>query len=323
MYLRFDVLCQNQLLGGDENEIRVMCDPKPFAEGRDGRIFMCTLEGENGRFVAKEYYGATYEKYKDHPFEIASELQGLQCTDSRYILAVDGETYYFIFPYLGKDLRQVRKQGPAYAGLGLAQFLCLLKSVWDTVKALNEKGIMHGDIKDNNVVVNDDCNKMFLIDFSLCTKTTDNHCTKPGPWMQLSIEAQWELPRGIKDDVRAFLVLVVDLILQGKCYCSIQVKKGEDVYEFASLKENLEDKLKTKLDAWPTLQTAILQAYCTVRAYDQASLHLIQNATDEDEVCDHLRTLGDTYLPALKVCAENVISHSQDAVAKSQHTKGV
>ena len=323
MPLVLKVLCQNKLLEGNQDKIQVMCQEKPFAEGRDGCVWVCEVPEQEEIFIAKEYKDARYQPGRKHTFEIASELQGLECTDSRFILAVDGQTYYFILPYLGKDLHQERKEGRAYAGLGLAQFLCLLTNVWDSLQVLHEKGMIHGDIKNNNVVVNKDRTMMFLIDFSLCTRIIDNHCTELGPWVQVSIETQFNLPRGIKDDVRAFLVLVVDLILQGRCYCDIKLQKGKKVYKFGTLKQNLEDKLKTKLDAWPTLQKAILEAYRTVRDYDQESLRLILDATDKNEACKPLRTLGDEYLPRLTVCVENVISCSQNAVAESEDTRGV
>jgi serine/threonine protein kinase len=107
-----------------------------------------------------------------------NEVWALETLDHRGIPKLIQRGIFEQRPYLveslarGRSLRKQSKQQIEQHGTAsVVQVLTILKGIFDALAYMHSRGILHRDIKDDNVIASPSDNHIFLIDFGYCKGT--------------------------------------------------------------------------------------------------------------------------------------------------------
>lgn len=171
---------------------------KLMFESKTGFIYLAEEAGTRRRFIIKQVFNK-YKTVIDTETDmliIAQEVPGVAKLEK--ILSTDHSTF-FIFPEIphSVDLFEYVYHVKASSKLPESQVQFIIRQLLRTVIKLFEKGIVHGDIKAENIVINTSTSEITLIDFGLAdTVQNSPYTTRRGT--ELYLPPEWFIKRSME-----------------------------------------------------------------------------------------------------------------------------
>ncbi len=163
--------------------------------------------------------------------------------DSNTICYEDSKTkLYFVSEFIqGKTLDKAIKKNT----MNLVDAVTFLIKLLDIVAYCHNRGIIHRDIKPDNIIVTDNNNPV-LIDFGLSFNKEDDHISLTPTWQQLGnrfiqlpeLSEKSSLQRDYRSDITQCCGILF-FVITGKHPTTFLDAKGKQPHQRASLNENL------------------------------------------------------------------------------------
>ena len=133
--------------------------------------------------------------------------------------------------YLVMELFDGMTLANSCANIGITEFLMIGRNLFEALKSIHESGIMHGDLKEEHVMIDKSFN-VRLIDFG--TKPSDD----------LTVKSPWEIkrePYGFRDDVFRAIRIMASILNQ----CSAYIKHEKRILDNIGVAGLMEWKLES------------------------------------------------------------------------------
>jgi serine/threonine-protein kinase len=199
---------------------------EPIGAGGNGQVFRALHPQQKGEFALKMLKMSDNDKNAQiRLFE--RETQRLAQLKSPYIVPIvdfwaDESGAYIVMPYLrGGNLRSyVQARGQ----IAVPQALAWFAQIGEGIHTAHEQGILHGDIKLDNVLLDDDGNAL-VSDFGTMMHHHDDTTIPMGAFAYLAPEQITQERISAQTDIYTLAILLVELLTGVHPYGAVALRR--------------------------------------------------------------------------------------------------
>ena len=200
-----------------------------IGKGGFGEVFK-VLNKQDNNFYALKIINIEKDKDKDKNLEIIqNEVDILKMFNNEYIVKyyesfIDGNYFCIIMEYFSSDLSKfINKYKKMEKMIDQKQIYSFVIDICLGFIEIHKKGVIHRDLKPNNLFIDDKNNRIKIGDFGISKKLNNSKnyaLTQKGTFNYMSPELINGQPYKNKVDIWAFGCIIYELLTLNKCfYC--------------------------------------------------------------------------------------------------------
>jgi serine/threonine protein kinase len=199
---------------------------EPIGAGGTGQVFRALYPQQKGEFAVKMLaLSNDTDAISARLFE--REIQRLTQLNSPYIVPLldfwtDDTGAFLVMPYL--RIGNLRAYMQAHGQIAIPQALAWFAQIAEGIHTAHKEGILHGDIKLDNVLLDDDGNAL-VSDFGMMRHQHDDSTIPMGAFAYLAPEQITQQGISIQTDIYALAILLVELLTGMHPYGAVALRR--------------------------------------------------------------------------------------------------